>query len=306
MNHIRSEHHSKIQTNMGGGAPFIMAIQGNKNGPTALQNRFAFLFFCGGGIPQVFTLLYDRVQVVLAFGGELHKYSQSVVVPSMPHLFVERVWPVYLHAISDARYFFSVDELLSLGRCARINVVILRHTCDEYHYVGATFAGGRTPIAFAKLDAHNRGAVRSHFERIIPRLDVDIMYAGLPSDRKHKGGNVGNKTKGRKMKKTMKGKRLRKKEERGKDEVGNDHDEEVKTGMGIEESGSEADVEEDSEERQVEEDVEPKWWELPGGEEPEWVQEAKDRDRRAAEEKEEANRKCKEDEADPELSLIHI
>ena len=106
------------------------------------------------------------VSAGIEFIERIHALAPAILAPSgAPVDFAARAWESYLDALCNNNYYFSVNELLVISRCARRNVVIMQQQGEQLQYLGATDASG--PIIFAKIEG-----VRGHFERVLREDEV--------------------------------------------------------------------------------------------------------------------------------------
>ena len=106
------------------------------------------------------------------FRGTLALWAQVASVDESPPLpFFNVAWSAYLRAIESNRYFFLADELVLMCELANVNVAIFKHLGDTLRYHSGVF-GNPGRIACVKLLCNDRGAVHSHYERVLTHNDI--------------------------------------------------------------------------------------------------------------------------------------
>jgi len=119
------------------------------------------------------------------FRGTLASWVQvsTAVDQSPPPSFYDVAWDAYLQAIQSHRYFFLADELVLMCELANVNVAIFEHHGELLRYYSGVF-GNPGRIVCVKVLSNDRGAVHSHFERVLTEIEFDQIQEAADAERR--------------------------------------------------------------------------------------------------------------------------
>lgn len=127
----------------------------------------------------------DFAQALDSFAqSEAARISREILQPAS---FWDAATNVYLSAIQDAKYFFSVDELAAVAHIKKQSLVILKEgRYGSLEPCATVLCEECVPVMVLLKNAMGGGQVRSHFERLVPQHVV-----AAPGDH---GGGAGTLT----------------------------------------------------------------------------------------------------------------
>jgi hypothetical protein len=124
----------------------------------------------------------NSIATARAFEAHVRSYRLTLVTIDAPVDFAARTWAAYLKSISDKSYYFSVEELLLLARCACVNVVVFKqHIGNTIQYAGGSIENEGATVVFTKIKVVENSIerVRSHYERVVLEEEICALKVEL-------------------------------------------------------------------------------------------------------------------------------